>query len=155
MNVLSNKTWLNSPSVIEWLNRTGLATIYLWFGIYKLMQHSPAQELVTNLQQETFLHYIPSGIFLIILGLAECIIGLLWLVPKFTKPAFILFTLHIITTFFPLYFLPHETWENIFILSLSGKYIVKNVVLIASAVTIFYAYKKRIAAVSAGKSIIK
>lgn len=155
MNLLSYKTWLSNPSLIEWLNRIGLATIYLWFGWYKLIEESPAQELVTNLQQATFLHYIPANIFLLILGSAECIIGLLWLIPKFTKPAFIIFILHIITTFFPLYFLPLDTWEGMFVLNLSGKYIIKNIVLIASAVTIFYGYKKRMATASADKSIIK
>jgi hypothetical protein len=41
--------------------------------------------------------------------------------------------------FLPLLLMPNETWQSLFALSLPGQYIIKNVVLIASAYTIYHA----------------
>ena len=129
-------------SPTRWINRIALAIIYCWFGVFKIIHQSPAQELVANLHSVTFVHYIPINIFQVMLGYIECIIGILWLVPRLTKTAFTIFSLHIITTFLPLFFLPDQTWSNTLILTMSGQYIMKNLVLAASALTVFYDYKK-------------
>ena len=144
VNIAQYKKALSLSSPVGWINRFALTIVYLWFGIFKVMHQSPAQELVSNLHKVTIVHYIPINIFLVLLGFIECIIGILFLFPKLTRVAFIIFALHITTTFFPLFCLPDETWKGSFILTLPGQYIVKNVVLIASAVTVLFDFRRKL-----------
>ena len=45
------------------------------------------------------------------------------------------------TTFLPLFIMPDQTWSHFLVLSLSGQYILKNIVLVACALTIFKDYR--------------
>ncbi len=126
------------PSTVIWLNRTALFIVFFWFGMLKVVQISPAEALINHLHQLTIQHLIGIRDFLFLLGIAECIIGGLWLIPKLTRYTVIIFLVQMLTTFLPLVLLPKETWNNILVLSLSGQYILKNIVLIASAFTIYY-----------------
>jgi uncharacterized membrane protein YkgB len=89
-----------------------------------------------HLHDVTMARFIPIQEFMVVLGVVECSIGLLWLFPKSTKLAFTLFLLQMTTTFMPMVFLPAETWQQSFVLTLTGQYIMKNLVLIASAITV-------------------
>jgi uncharacterized membrane protein YkgB len=144
--ILNNSSQsLSSTKVLTriiWVNRIALFVVFYWFGFLKLVNISPAEELVTRLHALTIGTLIPIDYFLIFLGVLECFIGLLWLVPKFTNIAFALFCTQMIATFLPLIMCPVETWQQIMVLTLTGQYIVKNVVLIASAVTIYFTWKK-------------
>lgn len=126
----------NTVFSVEWFNRVALFIVFFWFGFLKILKISPAEQLVTHLHQTTFASMIPIDAFLLILGAAECIIGAIWLIPKWTKLAFWIFLFHMFTTFLPLFFLPKDTWQNMMVLTLTGQYIIKNVVLVASAYTI-------------------
>ncbi len=121
-------------------NRFSLFIVFFWFGFLKVVSLSPAEGLVTHLHQETLARIIPSDQFVILLGLFECTIGLLWLFPKMTKWAFYLFSFQMFTTFLPLLYLPTDTWQNSFVLTLTGQYIVKNLVLVGSALLILIHY---------------
>jgi uncharacterized membrane protein YkgB len=44
--------------------------------------------------------------------------------------------IHMVTTFGPLVFLPSETWSGFMVPTLEGQYIIKNLVIIATAVGI-------------------
>ena len=143
INVAQYKKAFSLSSPVGWINRFALAIVYLWFGFFKIIHQSPAQELVANLHKVTFVHYIPFNTFLIGLGVVECFIGILFLFPKVTKLAFLIFALHITTTFLPLFCLPDETWKGSLILTLPGQYIVKNLVLVASAVTVLFDYRRK------------
>ena len=118
------------------MNRLTLFVVFFWFGILKVFSLSPAETLVSHLHSQTISSLVSIEKFLLILGLTECLIGLLWLFPKWTKIAFALFSAQMITTFLPLFYLPDDTWQNGFALTLTGQYIIKNLVLIASAFTI-------------------
>lgn len=120
-----------------WLNRVALFVVFFWFGFLKIMGISPAEAIVTELHQKTIASLISIEMFLPLLGIIECLVGILWLIPKTTKLAFTLFLLQMITTFLPLILMPNETWKTTMALSLSGQYIIKNVVLVASAYTVF------------------
>lgn len=126
------------PKNIIWLNRASLFVIFFWFGLLKIFGASPAETLICKLHSMTIGQIISIQNFLFILGIVECLIGILWLIPKLTKYVIIIFLLQMITTFLPLFILPQETWNNILVLSLSGQYILKNIVLITSAFTIYY-----------------
>lgn len=121
-----------------WFNRIALFVVFFWFGILKVLGFSPAKELVTNLHHLTLEPFVNIHVFLPFLGYFECLIGLLWLIPKFTKLTFYIFCIQMITTFLPLFLLKSEMWQHGFGLSLAGQYIVKNIVLVAAAFSIFY-----------------
>lgn len=125
------------PSSVLWLNRISLFIIFFWFGFLKIISLSAAETLVTHLHKITLAKFISIHDFLIVLGIVECTIGILWLIPSFTRIAIIIFTIQMITTFLPLILLPTETWNNILVLSLSGQYIFKNIVLVTGAFTIY------------------
>lgn len=128
---------------IIWANRLALATCFLWFGFLKLIHASPAEPLVTSLHDVTIVRYIPIQTFMFLLGIVECTIGILWLIPGVTKLAFTLFALQMFTTFLPLFYLPHDVWQTTGVLTLPGQYIVKNVVFLSSAATVFYVFLKQ------------
>jgi len=92
---------------------------------------------VTHLHQATLSAFVPINTFLILLGIVECLIGVMWLVPRMTKYAIAIFLLHIAITFLPFIILPGETWSKFPVLSLTGQYTFKNIVLIACAFTIY------------------
>jgi len=117
------------------LSRILIAIIYVWFGLLKVITQSPANPLVEKLLDRT-LPFIPFSIFIICFGLFETLLGILFLIPRYNKITAVLFTVHIFTTFLPLIFLPRITWEGIFLPTLEGQYIIKNIALIALAVHI-------------------
>jgi len=125
-----------APNTV-WGNRIALFVVFFWFGFLKVIGASPAEAIVTELHHKTIGALVSIDVFLPMLGYIECLIGVLWLFPKATKIAFALFGLQMITTFFPLILMPEETWKATMALSLSGQYIIKNVVLVASAYTVF------------------
>src|SRR5947207_340347 len=94
--------------------RSALFIIYFWFGILKLFGQSPANPLVSNLLERT-LPFISFSTFIILLGLFEMLIGLLFLFPQLTKIAKIFFTVHMVVVFMPLILLPQITWSGFLI----------------------------------------
>ncbi|WP_435356185.1 hypothetical protein [Emticicia sp. SJ17W-69] len=147
MSTFTNTKNLSTDTIgistnIIWWNRLALFVVFFWFGFLKVIHISPAEGLVTRLHEATISSIISIDKFLVLLGIIECAIGILWLIPKLTKVAFGVFILQMFTTFLPLLFLPKDTWQNMMVLTLTGQYIIKNVVLIASALTIYKAFGK-------------
>lgn len=126
--------------ILPGIGRIVIAIPYIWFGGLKLLVLSPASELVTKLQLQT-LPFLNPTTFLIILGLGEILIGILWLIPRVTRPAFTFTVLHMITTFLPFVFLPGMIFTTFPGITLEGQYIVKNFALLFIAVYIFSQYK--------------
>ena len=115
--------------------RFALFVVYFWFGFLKIVNVSPANPLVEQLQQKT-LPFLTFHQFIIFFALFEMLIGLLFLFPKMDRVVLPLFAVHMITTFMPLVFLPQVTWQTTFVPTLEGQYIIKNLVLLASAIAI-------------------
>lgn len=115
--------------------RIALFVIFFWFGILKVVGLSPAEGLVESLFVQT-IPFIPFAIFYICFGILECAIGILFLVPKATRIVIPLLLLHMVTTFMPLILLPQLTWQGIFVPTLEGQYIIKNLAIIAVAIGI-------------------
>jgi uncharacterized membrane protein YkgB len=132
-----SKTRLQALESAAWLNRAMIAVVYIWFGFLKVLGSSPAEGLVTKLFHLTLEPMMGIQTFLLILGVGECAIGFLWLFPRLTKIAFWVMIAHMFTTFLPILFLPDETWQYFFTLTLTGQYIIKNVVLLSAAWFIF------------------
>jgi len=117
--------------------RGSLFIIFFWFGILKVFGLSPANPLVTALFDETFIHSMFSiGHFLVLFGWFEMIIGILFLIPKMERVAFVILIAHMAMTFLPLLLLPNMTWTKPFVPTLEGQYIIKNLALIALAMSI-------------------
>lgn len=125
---------MQNPSL---LGRVSLFIIYFWFGFLKIIGISPAETLVQNLFTQTFGSILDFKIFCLGFGLFECAIGLIWLFPKLTKPAFYLLIFHMVTTFLPVLILPEATWQSWFTPTLVGQYIIKNFALISLGWFIF------------------
>ena len=131
--VTISKIRLQALLTAAWLNRAMIAVVYIWFGFLKVIGTSPAEGLVTKLFNLTLEPMMGIQTFLLILGIGECLIGFVWLSPRLTKLAFGLMIVHMFTTFMPILILPNETWQSFFTLTLTGQYIIKNVVLLSAA----------------------
>ena len=116
--------------------RIALFVIYFWFGFLKVIGQSPASSMVKNLLSHT-VPFMPFGLFIVLFGLFEVLIGILFIIPGKEKFATILFGIHIFTTTLPLFLLHGEVWTHIFVPTLEGQYIIKNLALIACALTIW------------------
>lgn len=124
--------WADRNSIL--LLRLSLGIVFIWFGGLKIPGMSPAATLVK--ETVTWMP-IPGELFVKILGWWEVLIGLCFLVPRLTMAGFILFAVQMVGTFLPLALLPVSCYTRFpYALTLEGQYIVKNVVLIAAALTI-------------------
>ncbi len=113
------------------LFRLSIFIVYFWFGALKVAGLSPAEEMVHALFEKTLASFISFDTFFLLFGLFECLIGLLFLVKGLEKIALCLMLSHLFTTSLPLILLPAYTWNGFLVLTLSGQYIVKNVLLVA------------------------
>lgn len=122
---------------IDYFGRFALFVIYAYFGVLKLLGTSPANPLVDELLQKT----IPSlsfASFIVILGIFEIVIGLLFLFPRARWFAFALFVIHMIIATLPLILLPALAWQAPYIPTLEGQYIIKNLALMAVALQLTF-----------------
>lgn len=127
---------------IDLFSRVAMFLIYSWFGILKVIGISPADSVVHQLFDVTFLPLIIDfNTFYVLFAWFEVLLGIAFLFPQFTKYAFWVFIAHIIMTMMPLVLLPNLIWQNGLGLTFSGQYIVKNIALIALMLKIKQDYK--------------
>lgn len=115
--------------------RISLFVVFFWFGLLKVIGLSPASGLVQRLFEQT-IPFVSFDTFLISFGLFECLIGILFLLKGFERVVIPLLFVHMITTAGPLFFLASETWTQILVPTLEGQYIIKNLVIIATAIAL-------------------
>ncbi|MBP9803093.1 MAG: hypothetical protein KBD14_02180 [Candidatus Pacebacteria bacterium] len=113
--------------------RFGLFVIFFWFGALKVVGLSPASGVVARLFEQT-IPFMSFDSFLILFGLFECLIGVLFAIKGLERIVIPLLFIHMITTFGPLVFLTSETWSSFMVPTLEGQYIIKNLVIIATAI---------------------
>ena len=109
--------------------------MYFWFGLLKLLGVSPAAPLVQALFEKT-ITFMLFAAFYTIFSVFEVVIGLLFLVRGMERLAIFLLGLHLIATVLPLVFLPQVAWQGLFVPTLEGQYIIKNILIAASAVVV-------------------
>jgi uncharacterized membrane protein YkgB len=114
------------------LARIGIFIVFFWFGYLKVIGLSPASGLVERLFEAT-IPFMSFAAFLKGFGVFECVIGILFLIPRAERVVLPLLAVHMITTAGPLLMLPQETWSAFMVPTLEGQYIIKNVVIIAAA----------------------
>jgi uncharacterized membrane protein YphA (DoxX/SURF4 family) len=129
-------------AIISWatklfvpIARVAFFIIFFYFGILKVLGLSPATPLAEALTAQTIgmqyfdLAYIGLAIF-------ECLIGILFLIPKATRIVIPMLFIHMILVCSPLVLIANMVWEYPFVPNLEGQYIIKNVALIAAAIGI-------------------
>jgi uncharacterized membrane protein YkgB len=116
--------------------RISLFIIFFWFGALKVFGTSPANPLVENLLHKT-LPFISFSKFIIFFGLLEMFLGILFVIKSAEQILITLLALHMFTTTLPLIFLPQITWQGFLTPTLEGQYIIKNLAIIALAITIY------------------
>lgn len=117
------------------LARFAIFVVFFWFGILKVLGSSPANPLVQSLMEKT-IPFMTFGQFIVLFGIYEMIIGIVFLFPSLVRLAIALLVPHMITTVLPLILLPAVTWQGFFVPTLEGQYIIKNIVIIALALAI-------------------
>jgi uncharacterized membrane protein YkgB len=130
-------TWL-----IHFIRRTSipfarfaLFVVFFWFGILKLVGTSPANPMVADLLHAT-MPFMGWETFIFFFSLYEMLIGISFMAPGSERQAIALLIPHMVMTSLPLLFLPAMTWQGFLTPTLEGQYIIKNLVLIATAMAI-------------------
>jgi len=112
--------------------RYSLAVIFIWFGILKPLGMSPVEELIART-----VYWMPSEIFIPILGWWEVAIGVCLIFRSLLRVAIFLLFLQMSGTVMPLFILPEVCFTSIpFGLTLEGQYIIKNLIIISAALVI-------------------
>lgn len=115
--------------------RLAFFVIFFYFGFLKLMGLSPASPLAQALTSQTIGSEYFNSAF-IILAVIECLIGVLFLIPKATRVVIPLLFIHLLVVCSPLVLLPAQVWSGFLVPSLEGQYIIKNIALVAVAIGI-------------------
>lgn len=115
--------------------RMALFIVFFWFGILKLFGMSPANPLVGDLLNRT-MPFIEFSEFIGFLGFFEMVIGVTCLIPRLVRISTLLLAIHMVTTLMPLALLPEVAWVTAFVPTLEGQYIIKNLAIIAVAISI-------------------
>lgn len=115
--------------------RIGLFIVFFWFGFLKFTGLSPATDIVQRLHSQT-IPFIDFHNFYVFFAAFECIIGILFIIKGAERIVMPLLLLHMAATFLPLFFLPDVTWQQAFVPTLEGQYIIKNLVIVATAIAV-------------------
>jgi putative oxidoreductase len=124
--------------------RLALGVVFVWFGLLKLFHASPAAPLIRALIAAT-VPVIPAGPAVVAVGMVEVVIGLgflSWMAPRATL---MMFMTQMAATFGTLVFLPGTVFQrgDPLLLSMSGEFVVKNVVLLAAGLAALAAVPTR------------
>jgi uncharacterized membrane protein YkgB len=118
-------------------SRFAIFFIYFYFGALKVFaEHGAANPMVVELLHRTMPVISPDS-FLIFLGVFEMIVGILFLIPKLSKLALGLIAVHLLVTIMPLFLMVEYTWRNFLVPTMEGQYILKNILILALAISIF------------------
>ena len=120
----------------DYLIRIPLFVIFFWFGLLKVIELSPAQGLIIDTVY--WMPFLSPEDWVIVIGYWEMLIGLFFLTKKTTFYAMLLLFLQMSGTFMPLVLLPSVTFQNSNVLlpTLEGQYIIKNIIIITSAIVV-------------------
>lgn len=114
--------------------RFGLFVVFFWFGALKVFDLSPASPLVHELFDKT-ITFMPFSIFIILFGIFEMIIGLMFIKKGLEREVIPLLFFHMFTTSLPLFML-RGTWNGFLVPTMEGQYIIKNLVIIAAGIAV-------------------
>lgn len=122
------------------LLRLAVAIVFIWFGALKVIDRSPVADLVA----ET-VYWLPAGFFVRFLGAWEVAVGLGLLIPVALRLTLLLFWAQMAGTFLVLVVHPSLSFQsgNPLLLTLTGEFVIKNLVLISAGLVIGSAVRER------------
>ena len=113
--------------------RIGLFVVFFWFGLIKLLDLSPATGLAMALTERTVGVSHFETLFKS-LAVFECVVGVLFLIPRAVRVAVALVCIHMAVVCAPLVLVPSYTWQKVMVPTMDGQYIIKNVLIVAAAI---------------------
>lgn len=120
------------------LLRLALGAVFFWFGVLKFFPGaSPAEELAGRTIETLTFGSISQDAALMILAVWEVAIGIGLFLGRWMRAVLLLLFVQMLGTITPLFLFPSETF-TIFPIAptLEGQYIIKNVVIVASAIVL-------------------
>jgi uncharacterized membrane protein YphA (DoxX/SURF4 family) len=120
------------------LLRIALGVVFFWFGALKLFPGaSPAEELAGRTIERLTLGAVPTATALPILAIWEVAIGVGLFIGRGMRITLLLLFVQMLGTITPLFLFPSETFTTFPLApTLEGQYILKNVVIVASAIVL-------------------
>lgn len=115
------------------LLRVALGIVFLWFGLLKIFDLSPVVSLVAGIYS-----FLPTPFFIKFLGWWETAIGVGLILKFWPRIILGLLWLQLLGTFMAVVLAPEMffTGGNIFLLTLEGEFVIKNIVFVASGIVI-------------------
>ena len=115
------------------LLRVSLGVVFLWFGFLKIFDGSPVSGLVANT-----IYWFDPDVVVPALGVFEVFVGACLVAGRLMRIALPLLVLQMAGTFMVLVLLPDVAFRdgNPFLLTVEGEFVVKNLVLLSSALVI-------------------
>lgn len=125
------------------LLRLAVALVFIWFGALKVIDRSPVAELVADT-----VYWLPSDFFVRFLGVWEMVVGLGLLLPVALRLTLLLFWAQMVGTFLVLVIHPDLSFQsgNPLLLTMTGEFVIKNLVLITAGLVIGSTVRRRRAA---------
>ena len=120
----------------DFLIRFPLFIIFFWFGLLKVIELSPARQLIID--TVFWMPFLSAEAWVIVIGYWEMLIAIFFLSKRTTFLAMILLFLQMSGTFMPLILLPDISFQssNPLLPTLEGQYIIKNIIIITAALVI-------------------
>ena len=119
------------------LLRISIGVIFIWFGVLKFWPGlSSADQLATETIDRLSFGLITEDLGRVLLAILETAIGIGLVTGKFMRLTLLLLVGQMLGTVAPLFLFPELTWSRLFVPTLEGQYILKNIVLVSAALTI-------------------
>jgi putative oxidoreductase len=125
--------WRAVDRISVTLLRLTIGVVFVWFGALKLSGDSPVARLVADT-----LPFLPKGLVVPALGIFEVLLGLALLLGRRLDLVVVLLVMHLAGTFLVLVVTPEQAFSghNPLMLTMTGEFVVKNVVLIAAGLVV-------------------
>ncbi|TWG12547.1 hypothetical protein [Actinoplanes teichomyceticus] len=119
------------------LLRLSLGAVLFWFGVLKFVPGlSPADALAIRTIDALSFGLVTGGTGRLVLAVLETFIGVALLTGRLPRAALAALLAQMAGTLTPLVLFPAQMWQHALVPSLEGQYILKNMVLIAAALTL-------------------
>jgi len=128
------------------LLRISLSVVFLWFGALKVTNSTPIADLIADT-----VPFLPGSWFVPALGGFEVLLGVALLVGRLIGVVAALMVAHLGGTFMVLVMQPEIVFQrdNPLLLTMTGEFVIKNVVLIAAGIVLASSYLDRMRAEAA------
>lgn len=120
--------------------RLAVAVVFIWFGALKVVDRSPVADLVADT-----VYWVPDDFFVRFLGVWEMVVGLGLLLRFALRVTLLLFWAQMAGTFLVLIVHPGLSFQdsNPLLLTVTGEFVVKNLVLISAGLVIGSTVRRR------------